>query len=229
MSPQLATDAFGLVSVAQGAPSQYQGLVQEVPLKKAPVWAFLLVGVGVLGLGAVFVAPRLNAKQQAEPPPASAVNTAPTATAASQSEAKVETVNVRISIDPADAVVKIDNVVLDGNPFVGTLAKDKAPHELTAVAEGCKDHKQSDNLSRDVHLLVAMKCLNNTIRSKARAVAPRSVGAAPAAPQAPTRPAAAPQPAAEPQPAAPAPPPALPKDSPTPGETKNEAEGKYGF
>lgn len=226
-SPQLATDAFGLVSVAQAAPSSYQSMVQAVPQKKAPVWAFSLVAIGVVGLGAVFLVPRLSAKPSAEP--AAPANTAAPASAPEvPAEAKVETVNVRISVDPADAVVKLDNVVLEGNPFVGAMAKDKATHELTAVAEGCKDHKQTVSLSRDVHLLVAMKCLNNGIRGKARGVAPRSVGAAPAAP-APGRTPTPAQPAAEPQPAAPAPPPALPKDSPAPGDTKNEAEGKYGF
>jgi serine/threonine-protein kinase len=230
-SPQLATDAFGLVSVAQAAPSAYQSSVQVVPHKKAPVWAFLLLGVGVIGLGAVFLVPRLNAAKQAEAPrPAPAESAAQAPAAEGAAEAKVETVNVRISVDPADAVVKLDNVVLDGNPFVGALAKDKAPHELTAVAEGCKDHKQPVSLSRDVHLLVAMKCLNNGIRSRTRTVAPRTVGAAPAA--APGRSPGPTPPAAEPQAPAPAaaPPPALPKDSPgAPGDSKNEPEGKYGF
>jgi eukaryotic-like serine/threonine-protein kinase len=228
-SPHLATDAFGLVSVAQAAPSHYQSVVQAVPQRKAPVWALLLVAAGVIGLGAVFLVPRLSAKQSAEPSPAPANPAVPATAPAAPAEAKVETVNVRISVDPADAVVKLDNVVLEGNPFVGAIAKDKATHELTAVAEGCKDHKQSVSLSRDVHLLVAMKCFNNAIRAKARAAGPRSVGAAPAA-AAPARTPTPAQPAAEPQPAAPAPPPALPKDPPgAPGEQKNEAEGKYGF
>jgi hypothetical protein len=228
-SPQLATDAFGLVSVAQAAPSHYQSVVQDVPQKKAPIWALLFVAVGVIGLGAVFVVPRLAAKQSAAPP-APATPAAPATTPAAPVEATVETVNVRISVDPADAVVKLDNVVLEGNPFVGAIAKDKATHELTAVAEGCRDHTQSVNLSRDVHLLVAMKCFNNAIRAKARGVAPRSVGAAAAA--APARAPTPAPPAAEPQPAAPAPapPPALPKEPPgAPGESKNEPEGKYGF
>jgi hypothetical protein len=226
-SPQLATDAFGLVSVAQAAPSHYQSTVQAVPQKKAPIWAFLVVAIGVLGLGAVFLVPRLSAKQSVEPSTPASTG-APTTAPAAPTET-VETVNVRISVDPADAVVKLDNVVLEGNPFVGALAKDKATHELTAVAEGCKDHKQTVSLSRDVHLLVAMKCLNNAIRAKARGAAPRSVSPAPPA-AAPARAPTPAQPAAEPQPAAPAPPPALPKDPPgAPGETKNDAEGKYGF
>lgn len=235
----LPTDTYGLVSVAQVAPSTYQNMSGIAPKKKAPVWALFVVGAGVIGLGAFALSIRSGSKENATAPvPTASAATAPVA-AAPKPAAVVDTVNVRVSVDPPDAVVRLDNVVLSGNPFSGAVAKDNDMHELTAVAEGCKDHKQSVHLNRDLHLLVAMKCSNNAIRARARATAPRSAAIAPAAAQASPPPAAqAPPPAAAEQPApAPepaAPPPAalaLPKDPPgSPGAApKTETEGKYGF
>jgi hypothetical protein len=112
---------------------------------------------------------------------------------------------VRISVDPADAVVKLDGHLLTTNPFASTLPRDNELHELTAYAEGCKDLRQVVHLNQDVDLLVALKRIKGFVRS----TAPRSASAAKAAPTpAPAQPAAehAPAaPAASPAPAPPAP------------------------
>jgi hypothetical protein len=65
---------------------------------------------------------------------------------------------VRISVNPHDAVVTLDGNVLSARPFVAALPRDSAEHELTAIAEGCRDLKQTVHLNSDVALLVAMKC-----------------------------------------------------------------------
>src|SRR5581483_11855519 len=70
---------------------------------------------------------------------------------------KVDMVKVRISVDPADAVVKLDGHLLTTNPFASNLPRDNELHELTAYAEGCRDLKQVVHLNQDVDLLVALK------------------------------------------------------------------------
>jgi hypothetical protein len=74
---------------------------------------------------------------------------------------QVETVRVRISVDPPEAVIRLDGRVLDGNPFTASLPKDDAVHELIASANGCKDAKQAIHLNQNVDVLVALKRLWN--------------------------------------------------------------------
>lgn len=211
-SSPLATDAYGLVTVSKAVPVPSM-LGAAAPKKKAPVWAFLLIAAGTVGLGALVMVPRLNAaKDHVSAPPAPTASAAPVSAPATAVE-KVDTVKVRISVDPADAVVKLDAYVLEGNPFVGVLPRDNAVHELRVFAEGCRDQKQSVHLNRDLGLLVALKCDNAVIRAKVRAsTAPRSASAVAA--RTPSRPAAEPPPAAptaaEPPKEPPPPPPAEP-------------------
>lgn len=70
---------------------------------------------------------------------------------------QVETVRVRISADPPEAVLRLDGRVLDGNPFTASLPKDNAVHELIASAKGCRDAKQVIHLNQNVDVLVALK------------------------------------------------------------------------
>jgi hypothetical protein len=74
---------------------------------------------------------------------------------------QVETVRVRISVDPPEAVLRLDGRVLDGNPFTSSLPKDNAVHELIASAKGCRDAKQVIHLNQNVDVLVALKRLWN--------------------------------------------------------------------
>jgi pyruvate dehydrogenase E2 component (dihydrolipoamide acetyltransferase) len=156
----------------------------------------------------------------------------PIATAPVQKAEKVDTVKVRISVDPADATVKLDDRLLTTNPFVSALPRDNALHELTAYAEGCRDLKQVVHLNQDVDLLVALKRIKGFVRS----TAPRSVAASPAAakvappPALPSAEPPAPPPVAI---AAPAPATAAPaepgmdlkrvRDEPTPARSADEA------
>jgi serine/threonine protein kinase len=191
--PKAEAGSHPLASVADVAP----------PGKKTRVWPVLLVLGGAVGLAAGIVSLRSTSSH--------AVAAArPTAAAAEQSNPasapprapKVDTVKVRISVDPADAVVKLDGRVLSSNPFVTNLPRDNGVHELTAYAEGCKDAKQAVHLNQDVDLLLALKRLKGFARSTpARSAA---AGAAARAAAATTAPVLSAQPAAEAQPAAPA-------------------------
>ncbi len=167
-----------------------------LPGRKARPWPALLVLGGAIGLAAVgALTLRKPSSERAvtaqQPTPGvehgSSAATRPTAP-------KVDTVNVRISVDPADAVVKLDGRTLSSNPFVASFPKDNLMHELTAFAEGCRDAKQVVHLNQNVDLLVALKRLKGFVRT----TAPRSAAAARA-----RAPALAP-PSAEAHPATPA-------------------------
>jgi hypothetical protein len=67
-------------------------------------------------------------------------------------------VKLRISVDPPDAVVTLDGRVLEGNPYVAVVPRDRTPHALSAVAEGCTEQSQEVRFTSDISLLVALKC-----------------------------------------------------------------------
>jgi serine/threonine protein kinase len=194
----LAVDAYGLVTVSKPDPALHwpSSMVGvALPKKKTSTWPFLLLAVGAVGLFAIVIVPRLNAStERAATSPQSTAFTEHSRSAATPSAApKVDTVKVRISFDPADAVVELDGRVLSGNPFVATLPRDNAEHELTAIADGCHDVQQVVHLNGDVALLVALKCQRQGLRLSARPTARRPVGGASAP--------APPETAAEPHPA----------------------------
>lgn len=171
--------------------------VGPTPKKKNLLLLALLLTIGALGLAAVVVMPRLGgAKTSAQPAPdptghGEQAHSTPTPAA----PPKVDLVKVRISVDPADAVVKLDGVILAGNPYVATSPRDTAEHELIATAEGCKDHHQVVRLNADLALLVAMKCQRQGLRLLARPAARRPAAVANTAP---AEPAGASRPAPEP-------------------------------
>jgi hypothetical protein len=192
--------------------------------KKTPVWPFLLAAAAALGGGAFVLVPRHGASKEpaavAPQPTATAEHVTPAA--APQEAPKVETVKVRISVDPADAIVKLDGRILSARPFVAALPKDNAFHELTAFADGCRDGRQTVHLNRDVAVLVSLKCSGQAARSALRTAPLRSFAGAPS-PAQPQAAAAEPQPAApaaepakdpQPPPAEPAPPAAPPDENP---------------
>jgi serine/threonine-protein kinase len=103
---------------------------------------------------------------------------------------QLETVRVRISVDPPEAVVRLDGRVLDGNPFTASLPKDDAVHELIASAKGCRDAKQAIHLNQNVDVLVALKRFWNYMppRVKRRAGETSAGAASPSEPSATARP-----------------------------------------
>jgi serine/threonine protein kinase len=200
-------DAYGLVTTVSKPvlprhvlPSASDGAPFK---KKARVWPVVLAVAGVAGVAVLGVLPLhrgVSAKAASTPEPTTHVEAKGPASTVS-SAPRVDMVKVRISVDPADAVVKLDGRILQRNPFVATLPKDNALHELTAYAEGCRDMRQVVHLNQDVDLLVALKHQKGFVHVT---TAPRSAAAAAAAAPAPV-PAPPQQPvAAEAHPAPPA-------------------------
>jgi serine/threonine-protein kinase len=208
-SKSVPADAYGIVTVSK--PAVPLALVTDAPTtqKKTRVWPALLVSIAAVAFSVfAFVTVRKTSNQQQAakvetpaPPVAPPAETAPV-------QQKVDTVKVRISVDPADAVVKLDGHLLTTNPFASNLPRDNEVHELTAYAEGCRDLKQVVHLNQDVDLLVALKRIKGFVRSTApRSAAVTAAAAKAAMAPAPAQPAAqapAAPPAAAPAPAAPA-------------------------
>jgi hypothetical protein len=122
------------------------------------VFALVAIAAGLLGIGILFVVPQLDNKQAAAPVAKAAPPSGSPSTSTATTVQSVETVKVRVSVDPPDAVLSVDGREVEGNPFVATFPKDDKEHTLGAVAENCQDHAQSIRLRGDLALLVAMKC-----------------------------------------------------------------------
>jgi hypothetical protein len=200
------------VTVSKPAPIAL-ALVEDAPAprKKSRAWPALIVAAGAIGFSAfAFMTIRKARIDHATKVEAPAAPAEISASAPAPKSQKVDTVKVRISVDPPDSIVKLDGRLLDTNPFVSALPRDSELHELTAYAEGCKDLKQVVHLSQDVDLLIALKRIKGFVRS----TAPRSASAAAAAKASPahTEPTAAHAPAATPSATA-----AAPAASPEPG------------
>ncbi|HEX7670699.1 MAG TPA: serine/threonine-protein kinase [Polyangiaceae bacterium] len=195
-----AVDAYGLVAVAKPVavlewPSGTA--LPALPQKKTKAWPFLLLGVGAIGLVGIVLVLRLEGPtEHAAAPPAPAAVSEAAHSAATSSARKVDEVKVRISVDPADALVELDGRTLSGNPFVATLPRDNVDHVLTASAEGCKDQKQIVHLNGDLAVLVAMKCQRQGLRLSGRPIVRRPMAAAATSP--PPEAAATPTPALQP-------------------------------
>jgi serine/threonine-protein kinase len=187
-SPAL-TDAYGLVGVSRApVPPSFDSsaIGATLPKKRTPLWPFAVLAVGAVGLAAVVFAPRRHVSNESAATGADPNGDAPRSPSAATPAAaqKIDTVKVRISVDPADAVVTLDGKVLSGNPYVATLPRDNADHELTAVAEECQDRHQVVHLNSDLALLVAMKCQRQGLRLTARPPVRRPTPSAPASAQA---------------------------------------------
>jgi serine/threonine protein kinase len=167
-----AVDAFGLVAVAKpvAVPEWPSGTALPAsPKKKTSAWPFLLLGIGGMGLLGAVLVPRLKGPTEhaATRPVATAEHT-PSTGGTPPAAPKVEMVKVRISVDPADALVELDGNALSGNPFVAALPMDHVDHVLTATAEGCRDQRQVVHLNGDLAVLVAMKCQRQGLRLSGR-------------------------------------------------------------
>jgi serine/threonine-protein kinase len=158
------------------------------PPRKSRAGLALAISGAALCLGGFMALTMHKSGQQAPAPLPTAEASQP---AAQMPKApQVETVRVRISVDPPEAVVRLDGRVLDGNPFTANLPKDTAVHELIASAKGCKDAKQAIHLNQNVDMLVSLKRLWNyrPPRVKRHAGGASAVTDSPASPSAPARP-----------------------------------------
>ena len=167
-----AADAYGVVTMSKPPPVAL-ALASDAPPppKKARVWPALVVTCAAIALAAFGVVTlRKGTEEHLAKAKEPAASEPPAAPAPAPSPPKVDTVKVRISVDPADATVKLDGHALTTNPFVSALPRDNDLHELTAYAEGCRDLKEVVHLNQDVDLLIALK----RIRGVARSTAPRS-------------------------------------------------------
>lgn len=182
-SSPIATDAYGVVVVSTPVPHTLANIVDApVPKKKTPVLPFLLLSAGAIALGAfVFVSMHDSAKERAAVAPEPAATTASTATASPAPSAKVDTVKVRISVDPSDAAVKLDGHILSSSPIVTTFPKDGAVHELVVFAEGCRDVTREVHLNQDLDVLIGLKCLEASARRAVKSAAARAAKLAPPA------------------------------------------------
>jgi serine/threonine-protein kinase len=193
-SSTMPTDADALGRVTGLKPSvglNAVAIVSDIPpppRRKARVGPALAILGAALCVGGFVALTMHRSGQQAAAP-------LPTAEAAHPEAPKpkapqLETVRVRISVDPPEAVVRLDGRVLDGNPFTANLPKDDAVHELIASAKGCRDAKQAIRLNQNVDKLVALKRLWNyrPQRGKRQAREASAVAASPAEPSATARP-----------------------------------------
>ncbi|HVW30006.1 MAG TPA: protein kinase [Polyangiaceae bacterium] len=136
------------------------------PPRKTRAGLALVIFGAALCLGGFIASTLHKSGQQAVAPLPTAETSQP---AAQKPRApQVETVRVRISVDPPEAVVRLDGRVLDGNPFTASLPKDNAVHELIASAKGCRDAKQVIHLNQNVDVLVALKRLWNYMPPRGR-------------------------------------------------------------
>jgi eukaryotic-like serine/threonine-protein kinase len=149
----------------------------------------VLAGVAIFSL----VALTLALRRPALAPMAQAVDAAPAqlASGGPAPTAAVELVQVRVTVNPSDAQILLDGAQLDGNPFVGRLAKDQLSHRLEARADGKVSEVRLIKLDQDLDLLIALA--STSVRSPAARSVARS------APRA-TRGTAAKAPGPEPRP-----------------------------
>ena len=144
MKPRVGSNAVAIVSD-----------IPPPPRRKARVGpALAILGAALCFGGFVASTMHKSGQQAATPLP---IAEAPHPEAHKPRAPQVETVHVRISVDPPEAVVRLDGRVLDGNPSTASLPKDNAVHELIASAKGCKDAKQTIHLNQNVDVLVALK------------------------------------------------------------------------
>ncbi|HZO14070.1 MAG TPA: serine/threonine-protein kinase, partial [Polyangiaceae bacterium] len=68
-----------------------------------------------------------------------------------------ETVRVRVSVTPSDAIVTLDGKRLDGNPFDARMQRDDRTHTLTVEAPGHKTESHTISLARDVELDIELR------------------------------------------------------------------------
>ncbi len=131
--------------------------------------------------------------------PAAIVIAPPKAEAPARPSAPAE-VRVRIAVTPVSAVLRLDSLPLEQNPFVGTFPRDGREHELGASAEHYQEEARTLRFEQDIDLKLSLSPEHG-----ARAGRLARAARAPYTPRAPAEAAAA---------AAPVPAPARPKIEP---------------
>src|SRR5260221_2516753 len=153
-------NGFGPVTVAKlDVTSSPVPMVSDIPPppRRARAWpALVVLGAALCVGGFVALTMHKSREQTAAPLPTAE---APHRVASRPKVPRVETVRVRISVDPPEAVVQLDGHELSGNPFTASLPRDNAEHELVASAKGCRSAKQSIHLNQSVDVLIALKRL----------------------------------------------------------------------
>ena len=127
------------------------------PPRKALAWPALVVLGAALCIGGPVALTMHKGRAQAVAP--LPIAEAPQSAPSKPRVPQVETVRVRISVDPAEAVIELDGHQLSGNPFTANIPKDNAEHELIASAKGCRSAKQRIHLNHNVDVLIALKRL----------------------------------------------------------------------
>lgn len=149
-----ASAMFGGTSAGLGGMTGHTGSVVQAPVHRGKLFGAALAVALLAGGAGAFVtrlgpsAPPPNAPSAAEAKPAAAVlKPAPGA----------QLVNLRISTDPTYAELFLDGAKLEGNPFVGQLAKDSALHRLEAKAPGRRNEARMVRLDQDINLLLTLQ------------------------------------------------------------------------
>ncbi len=88
------------------------------------------------------------------------------AKAQSPSPEKAAQVRVNIAASPQKAVIKIDGVPVEGNPFSGVFKKDAVLHKLVIKAEGYDDEKSLISFAKDQDLEYELKKTEPQAQSK---------------------------------------------------------------
>jgi serine/threonine protein kinase len=126
-----------LMHDAPGEPIEVEPLEDEQAEGGSRAWLAALVLV-LVAAGILFARSRLlstpPAASSAHPPAAVASSPRDSATAASTAAAS--TISYELRAEPAEARLSLNGVVLDGNPVVKVLPRDKATHVVAASAEG---------------------------------------------------------------------------------------------
>ncbi len=167
----------GSEAVARGADERLPAPLWQAPARKPSMLPWAALGVAlVLGLAVVGVQ---SMKASQKPPAAPTVTSAeapsaaPSATAAASAIASdapsgdaAETaaesgdyVNVRITVTPSDAKVKLDGTLLPDNPFSAKFKKDGVAHRLTVEAPGYRSQSQMLVFDHDLDVAPSLDAL----------------------------------------------------------------------
>ena len=149
-----ASAMFGGTSAGLGGMTGHTGSVVQPPVGRGKLFGAALA-VALLAGGAGTFVTRLGPSA----PPAATPSAADSKPAAAvlKPAPGAQLVNLRISTDPTYAELFLDGAKLEGNPFVGQLAKDSALHRLEAKAPGRRNEARMVRLDQDLNLLLTLQ------------------------------------------------------------------------
>jgi eukaryotic-like serine/threonine-protein kinase len=142
-----------------GAPSVFGGTASGTPpVNQSPVGRGKMFGAGLAVALLAGVAGAFITRLGPSPAPAAASSAAATPSVASVKPraSGASLVSLRISTNPPDAELTLDGAKLEGNPFVGQVAKDSALHRLEARAPGRRSEARMVRLDQDQNLLITL-------------------------------------------------------------------------